>query len=120
MKILIVEDQAAWRQLLGLFLRSMGHQTIEAENGQEAISRVATAQPDLIFMDLGLPDMNGGDVTATLKRNPETSQIPIAILSASPVSIWGPKALKAGAARYLTKPASAFAIRETIETFTSI
>lgn len=72
----------------------MGHQTIKAENGQEAISRVPTAQPDLIFMDLGLPDMNGVEVTATLKNSPETSQIPIAILSAWPVSIWGPKAIK--------------------------
>jgi two-component system KDP operon response regulator KdpE len=120
MKILIVEDQPDWCQLLGLFLRSMGHQTIEVENGQEAILRIATAQPDLVFMDLGLPDMNGVEVIATLKRNPETSQIPIAILSASPVSVWGPKALKAGAARYLTKPASAFAITETIDKFTSI
>jgi CheY-like chemotaxis protein len=120
MKILIVEDHPGCRQLLAFFLRNMGHQLIEAENGEEAISRAATAQPDLIFMDLSLSDMNGVEVTATLKRNPQTSQIPIAIVSALPVNIWRTKTLKAGAAEYLTNPASVLELRQAIEKLTAI
>ena len=108
MKILIVEDQPDWRQLLALFLRSMGHQTIEVENGQEAISRVATAQPDLIFMDLRLPDMDGVEVTATLKRNPETSQIPIAILFSLARQYMGTEGLKSGSCKVFNQTRFSF------------
>lgn len=120
MKILFVEDHPGCRQLLAFFLRNMGHQPIQAENGEEAISRAATAQPDLIFMDLGLPDMNDVDVTATRKRNPQTYQIPIAIVSALPVNIWRTKALKAGAAEYLTKATTVLELRQAIEKLTAI
>jgi hypothetical protein len=75
-------------------------------------------------MDVVLPDMNGVEVTAILKRNPETSQIPIAILSASPVGLagqyMGTEGLKGGRCKVLSETRFGFAIRETIEKFTSI
>ena len=73
MKIVIVEDHPDCRHLFAFFFRSMGHEPIEAENGAEAISRATTAQPDLIFMDLNLPDMNGVEATAIIKQNAETA-----------------------------------------------
>ena len=118
MKILIVEDHPACRDLLAFFLRNMGYETEEVENGDKAIGCAATLQPDLIFIDLSLPDMNGVELTTVLKRNSETAHIPIVIISALPASIWGTKAVRAGASEYLTKPASALELRQTIERLT--
>jgi len=115
MKLLIVEDHPACRDLLTFFLRNMGYETVEVENGDKAIASAATLQPDLIFVDLSLPDINGVEVTSVLKRNVETSHIPIVIISALP---WGTKAKRAGASAYLTKPASALELRQTIEKLT--
>lgn len=118
MKILIVEDHPACRDLLAFFLRNMGYETEEVENGDKAIECAATLRPDLIFIDLSLPDMNGVELTTVLKRNSETAHIPIVIISALPASIWGTKAVRAGASEYLTKPASALELRQTIERLT--
>jgi CheY-like chemotaxis protein len=118
MKILIVEDHPACRDLLTFFLRNMGYETVEVETGDKAIACAATVQPDLIFIDLSLPDINGVEVTAALKRNTDTSHIPIVVISALPARIWGTKAKRAGAAAYLTKPASALELRQTIEKLT--
>jgi CheY-like chemotaxis protein len=119
MKILIVEDHPACRDLLAFFLRNMGYETIEVENGEKAIASAITLQPDLIFIDLSLPDRNGVEVTALLKRTPETSHIPMVAISALPASIWGSKAKRAGASAYLTKPASALELRKIIEALTT-
>ena len=119
MKILIVEDHPACRDLLAFFLRNMGYDTEEVENGDKAIACAATLQPDLIFIDLSLPDMNGVELTTVLKRNAETAYIPIVIISALPANIWSNKAARAGASEYLTKPASALELRQTIEKLTS-
>jgi len=118
MKILIVEDHPACRDLLAFFLRNMGYDTEEVENGDKAIACAATLQPDLIFIDLSLPDMSGIDLTTVLKRNVETAHIPIVIISALPASLWSTKAARAGALEYLTKPASALELRQTIERLT--
>lgn len=118
MKILIVEDHPGCRDLLAFFLRNMGYESVEVENGEKAITCAATMQPDLIFMDLSLPDINGVEVTAMLKRTVETAQIPVVIISALPASIWGTKAVRAGASEYLTKPVSALQLRQIIEKLT--
>jgi len=98
--------------------REVKHETVEVESGDKAIASAATLQPELIFIDLSLPDINGVEVTAALKRNTDTSHIPIVVISALPASIWGTKAGNAGATAYLTKPASALELRQTIEKLT--
>jgi two-component system, OmpR family, phosphate regulon response regulator PhoB len=118
MKILIVEDHPACRDLLTFFLRNMGFETVVVETGDKAIACAATLQPDLIFIDLRLPDINGVEMTAALKRNTDTTHIPIVVISALPASIWGSRAGNAGATAYLTKPASALELRQTIEKLT--
>jgi CheY-like chemotaxis protein len=119
MKILIVEDHPACRDLLAFFLRNMGHETIEVENGDKAIGAAVTLQPDLIFIDLSLPDITGVELAALLKQNAETSHIPMVVISALPASLWGKQAKRAGASAYLTKPASALELRKTIEALTT-
>ena len=76
-KILIVEDNKDSREIMGLFVTKFGHQVIKASNSQEAITYAETECPDVIFMDLDLPDTDGIKTTAILKKNPKTSHIPV-------------------------------------------
>jgi CheY-like chemotaxis protein len=117
-KILVVEDNPDSREILGLILQRMGHDVIKAQNSKEAITCSIADHPDLIFMDLGLPDLDGVDTTAELKRNPDASHIPVVGLSAWCLEIWKKKAMDAGMVAFLTKPAPTAVLQEVIERFT--
>ena len=117
-KILIVEDNKDSREILGLFLTKIGHQVIKASNSKEAISCAEAERPDLIFMDIQLPDVDGVKTTAILKQNPKTSRIPIVALTAAISELWREKALKAGIVDYQLKPVSPLVLKQTIEKFT--
>ena len=117
-KILIVEDNNDSSEILGLFLTKIGHQVIKASNSKEAISRAEAERPDLIFMDIQLPDVDGVKTTAILKQNPKTSRIPIVALTAGMSELWREKALKVGIVDYQLKPVSPLVLKQTIEKFT--
>lgn len=118
-KILIVEDNNASREILVLRLRSMGYHAIEAQNGKEALARAEAEKPDLIFMDMGLPEIDGIKTSAMLKQNPQTSHIPIVALTAWISDLWREKAARVGVARYFLKPISPQILRQTIEELTA-
>lgn len=118
-KILIVEDNNASREILVLRLRSMGYQAIEAQNSKEALARAGSEKPDLIFMDMGLPEIDGIRTSAMLKQNPETSHIPIVALTAWISELWQEKASRVGIVKYLLKPISPQILRQTIEELTT-
>jgi two-component system KDP operon response regulator KdpE len=101
MRILVVDDERAIRRFLRASLTAMGHTVLEAASGSEALSVVIEQRPDMIFLDLGLPDMDGLQVTQQLR---EWSQIPIIILSVRDQEKYKIEALDAGADDYLTKP----------------
>ncbi len=117
-KILIVEDNNDSREILGLFVTKIGHQPIKACNSKEAIACVEAEPPDLIFMDMDLPDVDGVKTTAILKQNPKTSQIPVVALTAWMSELWREKALKVGIVGYLLKPVTPQTLKQTIEQFT--
>ena len=75
MKILIVEDPVEIRGLMARFLERAGYEVIEAETGLTAIDRANATHPDLITIDLGLPDITGDEVVARLKADPATKHI---------------------------------------------
>ena len=81
-KILIVEDNNDSLEILGLRLTNFGYEAIKARNSKEAIACAEAEGPDLIFMDLDLPDVDGVKTTAILKQNPKTARIPIVALTA--------------------------------------
>jgi len=102
--ILIVDDQPTNLKVLRGLFANMGHQITFATTGQQAIERAQSAQPDLILLDLMLPDMSGLDVCRQLKRSPETANIPIIFLTASHELGHLVEAFDEGAADYVTKP----------------
>ena len=118
-KILIVEDHNDFREFLNLFITKLGYHAIKARNSKEAIECAEAEQPDLIFMDLDLPDADGIKTTAILRQNPKTSHIPVVAITAWMSVLLEKKASKLGIATYLIKPVSPQMLKETIEEYTS-
>ncbi|NBN64947.1 response regulator [Microvirga tunisiensis] len=100
-RILLIEDEAPIRRFLRIALGSAGHETVEAGNGREGLEQAVTAAPDLVILDLGLPDMDGKDVVREIRS---WSRVPILILSVRDGEGEKIAALDAGADDYVTKP----------------
>ena len=100
-RVLVVDDENSIRRYLRAALGAQGFEVYEASNGQEAINGVVANHPDIIILDLGLPDFDGIEVTRRLR---EWSQTPIIILSVREAENDKIAALDAGADDYLTKP----------------
>jgi CheY-like chemotaxis protein len=118
-KILIVEDNKDSLEILGLRVTAIGYQVIKARNSKEAITYAEAEGPDLIFMDLNLPDADGIKTTTILRQNPKTSRIPVVALTAWMSELWRDKASRVGIVSYMLKPVSPWTLRETIEEYTS-
>lgn len=99
--ILIIDDEAPIRRMLRLSLGAHGYQINEATTGQEGLLQAASSHPDLVVLDLGLPDMDGLDA---LKKLREWSQVPVIVLSVRNSEQDKIDLLDAGANDYLTKP----------------
>ena len=100
-RVLVVDDERSIRLFLRTSLAAHGHTVFEAANGREAILAVMVDRPDLVILDLGLPDMDGVEVVRQLR---EWTQIPIIILSVREHEQDKVASLDAGADDYLTKP----------------
>lgn len=100
-QILLIEDEPQMRRFLRVTLQSHGYQLIEAASGQEGLMQATTGHPDVILLDLGLPDMDGIEFA---RRMREWSEIPIIVISAREQEADKVRALDAGADDYLTKP----------------
>ena len=117
-RILVVEDRDDLRTILVSILRRFcGYETIEAANGAEAIEKAVAEKPDLILMDLDLPDISGIDAAKAVKENPNTAHIPIVAQTAWSSRQWKGKVLKIGMVDYLEKPVSMELMKATIEKF---
>nr|WP_284694779.1 response regulator [Geomonas sp. Red32] len=99
--MLLVDDEAAVLRFLKSILSNGEYTLYQAENGHAALAAAATVRPDLIMLDLGLPDLDGVEV---IKRIREWSQVPIIVLSVREAEDEKVKAFDAGADDYLTKP----------------
>jgi signal transduction histidine kinase/CheY-like chemotaxis protein len=99
--ILIVDDEEAIRSLLHQELSEAGYLIEEASNGKDALEKIRVNKPDLIILDVMMPEMNGFDLAAILKNDPQTMDIPIIVLSIVQDKARG---YRIGVDRYLTKP----------------
>jgi len=102
-KILVIDDEIEIRRLLKVGLTAHGYDFLEAANGRDGIYQVAVARPDIVILDMGLPDLEGLAVVSQIR---EWSQIPIIILSVRGQDNDKVNALDLGADDYLTKPFS--------------
>ncbi|MBN6149338.1 twitching motility response regulator PilH [Xanthomonas sp. AmX2] len=114
-RILIVDDSPS--QLLGIqrIVEKLGHETITATDGAAGVEAAKAALPDLVLMDVVMPNLNGFQATRTLRREPSTQNIPVILVTTKDQDtdrMWG---MRQGARAYITKPFSEDELSEVIE-----
>ncbi|HST27899.1 MAG TPA: response regulator transcription factor [Rudaea sp.] len=100
-RVMIVDDEAPILRVLRPSLAAAGYEVVEADNGRDALARAAQQIPDVVVLDLGLPDMDGKDVILALRK---WTQVPIIVLSAREAEAERIAALDTGADDYVVKP----------------
>ena len=103
-KVLIVDDSPTETYKLTSVLEKHGHVVVTAENGEQGVAVAKVEKPDLVLMDIVMPGLNGFQATRQLSKSPETSAIPVVIVTTKDQEtdrVWG---LRQGAKAYLTKP----------------
>ncbi len=101
---MVVEDNIMNLELVSDILEAHGYHVLQTSSGREALSLSQKEQPDLVLMDLQLPEMDGLEVTRMLKQNPETAHICVVALTAHAMRGDEDKAREAGCSGYIAKP----------------
>ncbi len=113
-RILIVEDHPTMREAMRLVLEGEGFSIQEAPDGRTALRMVRADVPDLVFLDLNIPGTSGADVLATMKADPQTSTVPVIVVTATGEE-GRASAMRMGADDYFIKPFSPVALLRTVE-----
>jgi CheY-like chemotaxis protein len=114
--VLIVDDYGDARELLSELLSFRGFRVVGASTGQEALDLAEELVPDVVVMDLSLPDMDGRDVTRSLKGRASTAHIPVIALTAHPAASRAASAREAGCDAFVTKPCRPDQLVESLRT----
>lgn len=114
--ILIIEDYSDTRELLSAMLRGKGYKVIEAEDGLEGLLKATAMYPDLIIMDLSLPEMDGVEAARRIHRQPKLAHIPIFVVSAYLTNEVKADASAAGCVEVFPKPFDADLLLTKIRT----
>lgn len=120
-RILFIDDDPFTLETLSKAAEILGHQATTASTGKDAINLIASNSelPELIFTDMRLPDIDGADLVEVLRSRTDTAQIPMFILSASPIEDALGRAEAAGAKGYLDKPIRLNTLMQIIDEYTS-
>ena len=116
-RILIVEDNETDVRLLKDILETRGYNILQTRDGLEAIDLVVVNLPELILMDIQLPDMSGLEVTRRLRGDDRSRRIPIIAVTAFAMAWHEREALDSGCDAYISKPISIFGFLRTVESF---
>jgi CheY-like chemotaxis protein len=103
-RILIVEDNMDTYELMRLILELNGYETFLAADGRDGVNAALKQKPDLILMDLSMPEMDGWEAARRIRKNPKTGSIPIIAVTAHALPGDRQRALEAGCDEYITKP----------------
>lgn len=106
-RILVVEDEADLAELVAFNLRQAGHNVVTASSGKEALAEVRQQTPDLVVLDIMLPDISGLEVCRRLRRQAESASIPVVMLTAKSEEVDRVVGFEVGADDYVIKPFSA-------------
>ena len=118
-QVLIVDDCAVTRKLVALYLKKAGFGSVQAENGLEALEKLAQEPVDLVVTDLNMPRMDGLALTKSLRSEPQYARLPIVMLTTEAEETARATGLEAGVSAYLTKPVSQERLDEVVQTLTA-
>src|ERR1700677_725146 len=110
-RVLVIEDEADLQQVLDYNLRQAGHEVLAATRGQDGLKLAREQHPDLVLLDLMLPDVSGNEVCKSLKRSEATAHTPVMMMTARGEEIDRVLGFELGADDYVVKP---FSVRELV------
>jgi twitching motility two-component system response regulator PilG len=115
--IMVVDDSQTVRNIMALIVHRLGHRTIRAASAMEGLTLLTESVPDLIFLDVTLPGMDGLDVCKVIKNTRHTKHVPVIMLSGNDQVFDKVMGRLAGASDYITKPFEPETIRKCLETY---
>lgn len=118
-KVMIIDDSSTIRRSAELFLNNAGFMVKSVEDGYDALSAIIDEEPDLIFIDVLMPKMDGLQTCQLVKRNPQFKNIPIIFLSSKDGEFDKARGLMMGANDYLTKPFTKESIVSIVNKYTA-
>jgi len=113
-RVLIVDDSPSQLMGMKLIIERLGHETITAEDGAQGVEVAKREMPDLILMDVVMPNLNGFQATRSISKNADTAHIPIILVTTKDQEtdrVWG---MRQGAKAYLTKPVNEAALTSLV------
>ena len=114
-RILVVDDSPTERHVLNDMLTRAGYEVVACDNGDDAIAKAKLMRPDLILMDVVMPNLNGFQATRTIAKDSKTSHIPVIMVTTKDQEtdkVWG---MRQGAKAYVTKPINDDELRDAIQ-----
>ena len=117
-RILFVDDDPLTLETYSTIIGFYGHEVLLESNAQDAIQTATEELPDLLVLDMNLPDLHGFDLLRRLRKNPKTTEIPAVMVSASPEA-FGDRAIEAGAQEFRSKPVLPDELLAIIDKYTS-
>jgi len=116
-KVLVIDDSNTIRRSAELFLRQAGYEVILAEDGFDALSKITDHEPQVIFVDIMMPRLDGYQTCALIKQNPRLKSTPVIMLSSKDGVFDRARGRLAGSDRYLTKPFTKEALIEAVNDY---
>jgi DNA-binding response OmpR family regulator len=113
-RVLLIDDHAAVREGYALFLAAAGFEVLQAATGEQALAMVESSSPQVVVLDLGLPDIDGWEVARRIRANPDVGGLPIIALTGSDLPHERISSMRAGCDRHLGKPCMPGILIDTI------
>lgn len=113
--VLIVEDEADAAELFAEMMRVSGFHVLKTFSSTPAIGMISEAKPDLVILDIMMPDVSGLDILREMRQDPALADIPVIVVSAKSLPADIKSGMQAGASKYLTKPVGFLELREAVE-----
>ncbi len=117
-KVLVIDDSNTIRRSAEMFLRQAGYEVILAEDGFDALSKITDHEPQVIFVDIMMPRLDGYQTCALIKQNPRLKSTPVIMLSSKDGVFDRARGRLAGSDRYLTKPFTKEGLIEAVSDYT--
>ncbi len=116
-RVMVIDDSNTIRRSAELFLKQAGHEVILAEDGFDALAKIADSQPDIIFVDIMMPRLDGYQTCSLIKRNPHFKDTPVVMLSSKDSVFDKARGRLAGSDKYLTKPFTKDTLLQAVGSF---
>ena len=113
--VLIIEDEADAAELFAEMMRVSGFHVLKTTNSTPALSMMSSNKPDVVILDIMMPETSGLDILRQMRRDPELAGIPVVVVSAKSMPADIKNGMEAGASTYLTKPVGFLELKEAVE-----